>query len=56
MDKIKGDTFVDVYLIGSIQSLNIRVDHRDKKSLNVIKKNIARLYNNKGNKKWQKEF
>ena len=40
MDKIKGDTFVDVYLIGSIKSLNIRVDHRDKKSLNVIKKNI----------------
>ena len=40
MDKIKGDTFVDVYLIGSIKSLNIRVDHRDKKSLSVIKKNI----------------
>jgi heterotetrameric sarcosine oxidase gamma subunit len=41
MDKIKGDTFVDVYLIGSIKSLNIRVDHRDKKSLNIIKKNIG---------------
>ena len=40
IDKIKGDTFVDVYLIGSIKSLNIRLDHRDKKSLNVIKKNI----------------
>ena len=40
MDKIKGDTFVDVYFLGSINSLNIRVDHRDKKSLNVIKKNI----------------
>ena len=40
MDKIKGDTFVDVYLIGSIKSFNIRVDHRDKKSLNVINKNI----------------
>ena len=40
MDKIKGDTFVDVYLIGSIKSLNIRVDHRDKKSQNIIKKNI----------------
>ena len=40
MDKIKGDTFVDVYLLGSIKSLNIRVDHRDKRSLNVIKKNI----------------
>ena len=41
MDKIKGDTFVDVYIIGSIESLNIRVDHRDKKSLSVIKKNIV---------------
>ena len=40
MDKIKGDTFVDVYLLGSIKSLNIRVDHRDKKSLDVLKKNI----------------
>ena len=40
MDKIKGDTFLDVYFIGSIKSFNIRVDHRDKKSLNVIKKNI----------------
>ena len=40
MDKIKGDTFVDVYLLGSIKCLNIRVDHRDKRSLNVIKKNI----------------
>ncbi len=30
MGKIKGDTFVDVYLIGSIKSYNIRVDHRDK--------------------------
>ena len=40
MDKIKGDTFVDVYLLGPIKSFNIRVDHRDKKSLNVIKKNI----------------
>ena len=40
MDKIKGDTFVDVYLIEPIKSLNIRVDHRDKKSLNVLKKNI----------------
>ena len=41
MDKIKGDTFVDVYLIGSIKSLNIRVDQRDKKSQNIIKKNIG---------------
>ena len=40
MDKIKGDTFVDVYLLGPITSLNIRVDRRDKRSLNVIKKNI----------------
>ena len=35
MDKIKGDTFVDVYLIGSIKSLNIRVDQSDKKSQNI---------------------
>ena len=41
MYKIKGDTFVDVYLIGSIRSLNIRVDQRDKKSLNIIQKNIG---------------
>ena len=41
MDKIKGDTFVDVYLIGSIKSLNIRVDQRDKKSQNIIQKNIG---------------
>ena len=41
MDKIKGDTFVEVYLIGSIRSLNIRVDQRDKKSLNIIQKNIG---------------
>ncbi len=41
MYKIKGDTFVDVYLIGSIKSLNIRVDQRDKKSLNIIQKNIG---------------
>ena len=41
MDKIKGDTFVDVYLIGSIRSQNIRVDQRDKKSLNIIQKNIG---------------
>ena len=41
MDKIKGDTFVDVYLIGSIRSLNIRVDQEDKKSLNIIQRNIG---------------
>ncbi len=41
MDKIKGDTFVDVYLIGSIRSLNIRVDQEDKNSLNIIKRNIG---------------
>ena len=41
MDKIKGDTFVDVYLIGSIKSLNMRVDRKDKKSLNIIQKNIG---------------
>ena len=41
MDKIKSDTFVDVYLIGSLKSLNIRVDQRDKKSLNIIQKHIG---------------
>ena len=41
MDRIKGDSFVDVYLIGSIRSLNIRVDEEDKKSLNIIQRNIG---------------
>ena len=41
MDKIEGDTFVDIYLIGSLNSLNIRVDHRDKKSINIIQKKIG---------------
>ena len=40
MDRIKGDSFVDVYLIGSIRSLNIRVDQEDKKSVNIIQRNI----------------
>ena len=41
MDKIKGDTFVDVYFIGSIKSLNIRVNQSDKRSQNIIQKNIG---------------
>ena len=41
MDKIKGDLFIDVYLIGSIKSLNIRVDQTDKKSVNIIQKKIG---------------
>ena len=41
MDKIKGDKFVDVYLIGSLNSLNIRVDQRDKKSINIIKEKVG---------------
>ena len=41
MDKIKLDSFIDVYLIGSLSSLNIRLDHTDKKSVSVMKKNIA---------------
>ena len=41
MDRIQGDSFVDVYLIGSIRSLNIRVDQEDKKSLNIIQRNIG---------------
>ena len=41
MDKINGDTFVDVYLIGELKSLNIRVNHTDKKSVNIIQKEIG---------------
>ena len=41
MDRIRGDAFVDIYLIGSIRSLNIRVDREDKKSLNLIQRNIG---------------
>ena len=38
MDKINGDTFVDVYLIGDLKSLNIRVDNTDKKRVNILQK------------------
>ena len=41
MDKIKGDSFVDVYLMGSLSSLNIRLDPTDKKSVSVVRKNIG---------------
>ena len=41
MDKIKLDSFIDVYLIGSLSSLNIRLDHTDKKSVSVMQKNIG---------------
>ena len=41
MDKIKLDSFIDVYLIGSLSSLNIRLDHTDKKSVGVVQKNIG---------------
>ena len=41
MDRIGGDTFVDIYLIGSISSLNIRLDKGDKKSLNLIQRKIG---------------
>ena len=41
MDKIKLNSFVDVYLIGSLSSLNIRLDLTDKKSVSVVKKNIG---------------
>ena len=40
MDKINGDTFVDVYLIGALKSLNIRINHSDKKSVNIIQKDF----------------
>ncbi len=41
MDKIKLDSFIDVYLIGSLSSLNIRLDPTDKKSVSVMQKNIG---------------
>ena len=41
MDKIKLNSFVDVYLIGSLSSLNIRLDRTDKKSVSVVQKNIG---------------
>ena len=41
MDKINNDSFVDVYLIGSLSSLNIRLDRTDKKSVRVLQKNIG---------------
>ena len=41
MDKINVDSFVDVYLIGSLDSLNIRIDQTDKKSVSLIQKNIG---------------
>ena len=41
MDKIKLNSFVDVYLIGSLSSLNIRLDRTDKKSVSVLQKNIG---------------
>ena len=41
MDKIKVDSFVDVYLIGSFSSLNIRLDQTDKKSISLVQKNIG---------------
>ena len=41
MDKIKGDSFVDVYLIGSLSSLNIRLDQNDKKSVSLVQKDIG---------------
>ena len=41
MDKIKLNSFVDVYLIGSLSSLNIRLDLTDKKSVSLVQKNIG---------------
>ena len=41
MDKINVDSFVDVYLIGPLSSLNIRVDKADEKSISLMQKNIA---------------
>ncbi len=49
IDKLKKDLFNMRFkkINGQIQNLA---------EYSTIKKNIARLYNNKGNKKWQKEF
>ena len=41
MDKITIDSFVDVYLLGPLSSLNIRIDQTDKKSISLIQKNIG---------------
>ena len=41
MDKIKVDSFVDLYLIGSLRSLNIRLDQSDKKSVRLVQKTIG---------------
>ena len=41
MDKIKVDSFVDVFLIGSLSSLNIKIDQTNKKSMSLIQKYIV---------------
>ena len=41
MYKINEDTFVDIYLIGALKSLNVRLDHTDKKSVDIIQKDIG---------------
>ena len=41
MDKITIDSFLDVYLLGPLSSLNIRIDQTDKKSISLIQKNIG---------------
>ena len=41
MDKLEIDSFVDVYLIGSLSSLNIRIDQTDKKGMSLVQKNIG---------------
>jgi len=49
IDKLKKDLFNMRFkkINGQLQNLA---------EYSIIKKNIARLYNNKGNKKWLKEF
>ena len=49
IDKLKKDLFNMRFkkINGQLQNLS---------EYSTIKKNIARLYNIKGNKKWQKEF
>ena len=41
MDKINGDMFVDIYFIGALKSLNVRVDHKDKKCVDIIQKDVG---------------
>ena len=49
IDKLKKDLF-------NMRFKKINAQLQNLAEYSTIKKNIARLYNIKGNKKWQKEF